>query len=400
MFRYYYTNSCSLNDSVSMIDKREFGFALFEGWMLRHKQFANQEELTSFLQNSTPKDAYFSCAYYENPEAEMDKKNWLGADLIFDIDADHIPTTCLKFHDQWICSNCGFEGKGIPLDKCPICGSEKFETHTWPCEICLLSAKEETIKLLDMLLQDFGFSEKEIRIYFSGHRGYHVHVENEAVKTLGAVARKEIVDYVLGLGIDTFLYGRKAKDQKSVMNHLLDLTNFGWMGRIAQSVCDFIFRATKEELIAIGIRRDIAESIYENKDVITKYHVKSKRLKVIKGLGPRTWRKIIKHCIEKRGVKIDTVVTTDTHRLIRMPETLHGKTGLRKVELSFSNINIFDPFKDAVAFKKGEITVLVSDAPEFRIGDETFGPYKNCKVELPTAAALLLICKGKAEVTN
>ena len=78
-----------------MIDKREFGFALFEGWMLRHKQFANQEELTSFLQNSTPKDAYFSCAYYENPEAEMDKKNWLGADLIFDIDADHIPTTCL-----------------------------------------------------------------------------------------------------------------------------------------------------------------------------------------------------------------------------------------------------------------------------------------------------------------
>jgi len=207
-----------------------------------------------------------------------------------------------------------------------------------------------------------------IGIYFSGHRGYHVHVENETVKTLGAVARKEIVDYVLGLGI--------------------------------QSVCDFIFRATKEELIAIGIRRDIAELIYENKDVITKYHVKSKRLKVIKGLGPRTWRKIIKHCIEKRGVKIDTVVTTDTHRLIRMPETLHGKTGLKKVELSFSNIDIFDPFKDAIAFKKGEITVLVSDAPEFRIGDETFGPYKNCKVELPTAAALLLICKGKAEVIN
>jgi DNA primase small subunit len=385
-----------------MIDKREFGFALFEGWMSRHKQFQNQDELTSFLRNYTPKDAYFSCAYYENPKAEMDKKNWLGADLIFDIDADHIPTTCSKIHDQWACGNCGFEGKGILLDKCPICGGEKFETSTWPCEVCLLSAKEETVKLLDMLSQDFSFSEKEIRIYFSGHRGYHVHVENDAVKMLDTVARKEIVDYVLGLGIDTFLYRKRGRDQKSAINYLLNLTNFGWMGRIARSAYTFISRATKEDLIAIGIRKNIAESIYENKGAITEfYNYKDfKKLMNVKGLGPKTWRKIIKHCIEKQAVKVDTVVTTDIHRLIRIPETLHGKTGLKKVELSFSNIDIFDPFKDAIAFKKGEIAVLVSDAPEFRVGDETFGPYKNCKVELPTAAALLLICKGKAEVAD
>lgn len=400
MFHFYYMKNYSPNNSISMIDKREFGFALFEGWMSRHKQFRNQDELTSFLRSSTPKDAYFSCAYYENPKAEMDKKDWLGADLIFDIDADHIPTTCSKLHDQWVCSNCGFDGKGFLLDRCPICGGEKFETSTWPCEVCLLSAKEETVKLLDMLYQDFSFSEKEIRIYFSGHRGYHVHVENDAIKTLDAVARKEIVDYVLGLGIDSFFYRKRGRGQKSTLQYFLGSTNFGWMGRIARSVNAFISRATTEDLIEMGIRKDIAESICENKDVITKYYKDFKKLMSIKGLGPGTWRKIIKHCIGKQAVKVDTVVTTDIHRLIRIPETLHGKTGLKKVKLSISSIDIFDPFKDATAFKKGEVTVLVSDAPEFRVGDETFGPYKNCKVELPTAAALFLICKGKAKVVN
>jgi hypothetical protein len=65
-----------------------------------------------------------------------------------------------------------------------------------------------------------------------------------------------------------------------------------------------------------------------------------------------------------------------------------------------SAIDVFDPFKSAVAFKIGTVGVFVSDAPEFRLGDETFGPYKNRKVELPTAAAVLLICKGRAEVVE
>jgi hypothetical protein len=40
----------------------------------------------------------------------------------------------------------------------------------------------------------------------------------------------------------------------------------------------------------------------------------------------------------------------------------------------------------------------VSDAPEFRMSGETLGPYKHQTVELPTAAAVLLICKRRAEV--
>jgi hypothetical protein len=82
-----------------------------------------------------------------------------------------------------------------------------------------------------------------------------------------------------------------------------------------------------------------------------------------------------------------------------MSGTLHGKTGLKKVEFPISELGAFDPFKSAVAFKSGTVSVVVSDAPEFRLDDEVFGPYKNCKIELPTAAAVLLVGKGRAEVT-
>jgi hypothetical protein len=77
---------------------------------------------------------------------------------------------------------------------------------------------------------------------------------------------------------------------------------------------------------------------------------------------------------------------------------LHGKTGLKKTGFPVTAIKDFDPFKSAIAFRKGTATVLVSDAPRFRLGDQTFGPYKNQKIELPTAAAILLVCRKRAEV--
>jgi DNA primase small subunit len=385
MFREYYNKDFSLSEGFPTIEKREFGFASFESWMLRHKSFKNEEELTSFLRNFVPKDAYFSCATYETPEAEMEKKGWLGADLIFDIDADHVPTSCEKTHDEWTCGDCSFAGKGIAPTNCPACGSEKLDTNTWPCEVCLTSAKMETMKLLDMLTQDFGFSKNEIHVFFSGHRGYHVHVESEAVRTLDAVARKEIVDYVSGLGFDPTLHARSKN---------------GWSGRIGRRVHDFILNAKEGDLVVMGLKRNVVDALLKNRETVLRKWNDSGILSAAKGVGPETWRKIAEFCAQKQSAKIDTVVTTDIHRLIRLADALHGKTGLKKVGFPISGIEDFDPFKSAIAFKKGTVLVFVSDAPEFRLGDENFGPCKKQKVELPTAAAVLLICRDRAEVVD
>lgn len=392
-FREHYTKNFSFTEDPSMIEKREFGFASFEGWMLRHKRFDNKNELISFLGDSVPRDAYFSCAYYESPEADMEKKGWLGADLIFDIDADHIPTSCDKIHDRWTCCKCRFTGKGVVPENCPACGSEKFEESTWPCETCLASAKHETLKLLDILTKDFGLSNSEMQLSFSGHRGYHVHVENEAVKDLDSVARKEIVDYVSGLGLDTSLRGLNQKGLAT-----LNMKDPGWNGRIAKGIYGFVFKAVAQDYRDMGLKGKVAEALVKNKAAILRSLDESTPWEAVKGVGPETWKKMLEHFAMTRSACIDTVVTTDTHRLIRLGETLHGKTGLKKTGLPVSAMNDFDPFKSAIAFKEGTVKVQVSDAPKFRLGDQMFGPYKNLKVELPTAAAVLLVCRKRAEV--
>jgi hypothetical protein len=69
-----------------------------------------------------------------------------------------------------------------------------------------------------------------------------------------------------------------------------------------------------------------------------------------------------------------------------------------KVEFPVKDLDTFDPFVGAVAFKGGTARLLVSQAPKFALSGQTFGPYKNQTVTLPTAAAVLLILKGRAEV--
>jgi DNA primase small subunit len=331
----------------------------------------------------------------------MDKKGWLGADLIFDIDADHIASSCGKIHDVWTCGGCGFGGKGLVPEKCPVCGGQKFEVKTWPCEECLKSARDETVKLSDMLLEDFGFSGKGLHVFFSGHRGYHVHVEDEVIRELDVDARKEIVDYVCGLGLDI---GFSSLDRKGPSRSSFPspprLGDSGWHGRLARCMYDFVLKGKQDSYAELGLKKNLADTIIKNKEAILKSWNSVGPYRAVKGVGFETWRRIVDSCTDSLSAKVDTVVTTDIHRLIRLAGALHGKTGLRKVEAPISGIETFDPFRSAVAFKKGTICVVVSDAPEFRLGDETFGPYKNRKVELPTAAAMLLICKKRAEVAE
>ena len=397
-FSDFYSSPYTVIPSPAFLDQRELGFLLFkEQIMLRHKGFSKIDNLKMFLRDAVPSDVYRSCAYYENPAAEMDNKGWLGADLVFDIDADHIPTECDKLHDEWACKECGHIKKGESPKKCIKCGGERFSTKTWPCEKCLSSAKSETSKLINILQEDFGFSDSEINVFFSGHRGYHIHVENEAVKSLDAISRKEIVDYVTGLGLNIANYHQK--DRKGKKTPKFFLKDFAWSRRIKQGMQDFISNATASDLQNIGVGKKISGALFSKKELILRSITKG-LWESVPGIGFGTWRKIADYVKDKESSKIDTVVTTDTHRLIRMNGTLHGKTGLKKVELSLGNLNDFDPFREAVAFKEGTVKVFVSDVPEFRVGETAFGPYKLQTVELPTAAAVLVICKDRAEVSN
>jgi DNA primase small subunit len=400
-FTEYYQDPSTIIPEVSMPEQREFGYLMFkERFMVRHRRFAEFKSFRAALAETVPSDVYHSCAYYENPDLDMDKKGWIGADLLFDIDADHIPTTCDKIHDEFKCVKCGFSGRGIIPEMCPCCEATKFESKTWPCELCIQSARDETAKLLDMLENDFGFSRDELHVYFSGHRGYHVHIENESIRSLDALARKEIVDYVTGLGISILdKEAQKKRDPRGKRGSTkkFSLHNFGWNRRLKVGMQDFLLKSTKDDLKAVGIKN---RALLDNKETIINRAIKDGKWESINGVSVQTWLKLTEYIRETQSSKIDTVVTTDIHRLIRMNGTLHGKTGLKKVEFPAKNLQDFDPFTGAVAFKKGKVKVLVSDAPEFRVSGEALGPYKNQTVELPTAAAVMLICKRRAQVAN
>ena len=116
----------------------------------------------------------------------------------------------------------------------------------------------------------------------------------------------------------------------------------------------------------------------------------------LKGINTATWRNIVQRAIGETAAKIDTVVTTDVHRLIRLPGTLNGHTGLLGVDVSLERLDEFDPFKEALAFH-GITRIRVKDSPRFNLGGEQFGPYQNEEVELPSYAAMLLLCKRRAE---
>ncbi len=396
-FLNYYTEKFHEVDTPHSFSKREFGVMLFkEKTMVRHKKFATADDLRNFVLAVAPSDIYYSSAFYEQPDlTEMKEKEWIGADLIFDIDADHIPSPCDKIHDEWRCSNCGFAGKGVTPDKCPSCGSERFDVNTWPCTTCLESARSETAKLLEMMTADYGFSNSELRVFFSGHRGYHVQVESKILEKLDGSARKEIVDYVSGLGLDPSLQGFSDKEIKVSF-----LRDSGWSERIGNEIWRFLSEATKEKLQDIGLKAGIAEIVVKNKNVIVQNLKENKQLRLPKGIGFESWKRIVEMSIAARSAHVDTVVTIDTHRLIRLSGTLNSKTGLKKTEFPTRETGSFDPFKKAVAFQEGSLKVLASHVPQFRIMDQTFGPYEDQKVELPTAAALLLLCRRRAEVVD
>ncbi|MEM0494589.1 MAG: DNA primase small subunit PriS [Thermofilum sp.] len=353
-----------------MVESREFGFQFFDSQsMLRHLAFSSGEELNRFLRERVPRHAYYSTALYEHPSVpDMSEKGWRGAEVVFDIDIDHVYTPCKDLHDSWKCLDCGAEGRGAPL-KCPACGSEKLERSNWVCNLCINAAREEILKLLDFLELDFGINRKEMRVYFSGHRGFHLHVESEDVLPLEQDVRRELSDYVRGLGLDPETLLKRTRSGKYSLRYGVDAP--GWPGRIAKYV-------------ALILAED-----------------PSSRGGTPLELPLGAWKELISRAVDELGVKIDEKVTIDTRRLIRLPWTLHGKTGLRVVEFSVGELEAFtaeDLLGKAIVFSQEETRVRMPKRPKRVLFYELEEDGEVIRV--PFYLAVYLHANGGAEILD
>ena len=370
------------------LQEREFGYFTFgEKLMVRHLSFGSPEELWRTIRRVAPLHLHYSAAFYRYPKAPMEEKEWLGAELIFDIDADHLKTPCGKRHDFKVCPKCR---EAFPVEEglCPRCGGQLRKVE-WVCELCLEAAREEARKLLEFLEGDLGF--RRIRMAFSGNRGYHVVVQDEQALGLGQRERKEIADYLLGVGLELKalgLGGRRFDPELAP-----DLGDPGWRGRVARAALQLAARADGTELYRLtgdrralrlgGELRALAEAWGERPG----WGALSKALREL----------LVKAAVELAAAHIDSVVTTDVHRLLRLGNSLNGKTGLMARTFDPNGLDDFDPFREGVALpmdEEAEISVI--KAPRFRLGEAEYGPYEGEKVKLPLAAAVLLLGRGAA----
>jgi DNA primase small subunit len=108
--------------------------------------------------------------------------------------------------------------------------------------------------------------------------------------------------------------------------------------------------------------------------------------------------RLVEMAIKEQAADIDTVVTTDIHRLIRLPNTLHGKTGWQVQTIQLDSLPDYDPITSAIAFKSGEAKIYVRHAPKVRIADTEYGPYTQEVVMVPLAVAMFLLCKKGARI--
>ncbi len=391
MFKSYYLKW--RGEPPKEYDRREYAFMLSKkGDMIRHKSFEKWDEIKEFLAKNAPLHVFYSSAYYLQPSApDMDAKEWIGADLIFDIDVDHIYTPCKENHDKWLCLECGFKGKGMVPEACPACSSKRIESKTWFCEKCIDIAKEETIKLVeDFLINDFGFSPTEIEIVFSGRRGFHIHVENDVVKELDQRARREIVDYIKGIGLT-------LQDKKRRKLLVPPLNAYGWSGRIAKGVYEILNSHEPQKIAEILDFKKISKIEKIVRQILSGLE-EAKDYRILEGEGRKIWLKAAEKAIVNKRCEIDERVTTDIKRLIRLPETLHGGTGLIVLKMKTRDLEEFDPYKHAVAFKKGVIKVKILEMPKITFLDEEWGPYKDEVIEVPLGLAMYLICSDNAVI--
>ncbi len=391
-------------DPPERLARREFAaFPFAEATLMRrHATLPTPAELRAFLRSAVPRHVYYSSAYYRQPaEPTMAAKGWLGADLIFDLDADHLR------------------------------GAEQLD---YAGQLALV--KRRLLDLVDdFLVRDFGIDPAAASFVFSGGRGYHVHVRDEQFLGLTSPERREIVDYVLGTGVDPMraveehredvrsgrTVGSAEADEpgdgrRSVPVRTLRLAPPdapGWTGRTTRAVLGVLARwetdgrkTAASDLVRWGLAPDRATHWANLLLGRGRTPGKAPQIRATRSLdvfGEReSPRELLEAVVRGAAIEVqaetDAPVTTDIHRLIRLPGSLHGGTGLRVAPLSREAVDAFDPFRDALPDGRvGGTTTAVTFLEEVRYPfPGGLHAVRGATGELPTPQALFLVLRGEA----
>ncbi|RLG76014.1 MAG: hypothetical protein DRO12_04875 [Thermoprotei archaeon] len=358
---------------------REFAFQLFgSSGYIRHKAFLSEAELRNFVVQHVPKHMYFSAAKYLDPaRPNMDEKMRIGTDLVFDIDADHIPKCEEVLQVLYLCPRCGAVIEK-PRDTCEVCGSKLIEYQHIP-EDCLEEAARITYLLTDVITNELG--HKIFTITFSGHRGFHIHVQlNEEEGKMGSEARRELLQYLLGEGteLEQYLVRVVKKRRRIYVKPPPRIVEGGWRRRIAlfllHKIQDYEIRTFiegKKQAINTSKLTSIADEI----------------------------NKLIQEAITAMRIIVDEKVLIDLSRLIRVPESINGKAGFIVKRLTLDELTNFKLDETLSPFASLELKILPKvNMPKLRLLGKDIRLKRGVSLRIDGALGVYLALKGLAEI--
>ncbi|XP_063320456.1 DNA primase small subunit [Pelmatolapia mariae] len=300
---------------------REFSFTLKDDIYVRYQSFSTQNELEKEMQKMNPYKIDVGAVYSHRPSQHNTVKSGtfqaLEKELVFDIDMtdyDDVRSCCSAAD---ICSKC------------------------W-------TLMTIAIRILDRALQDdFGFQHR-LWVY-SGRRGVHCWVCDEAARKLSVAARSAVTEYLSLVkgGDETVKKVVLTEPIHPFISNSLEVVE-EYFSRYALRDQDLMGSKVSVEKVLALVPEDARSYLQQE---FEKEKKPEKRWKLIEAEAMRkqsTAKKgqyfekeiMLQYCYPR----LDANVSKGVNHLLKSPFSVHPKTGRISVPINVSELDKFDPF--------------------------------------------------------
>ena len=109
-------------------------------------------------------------------------------------------------------------------------------------------------------------------------------------------------------------------------------------------------------------------------------------------------KRLVRIALKETAIHPDEPVTGDIHRLIRLPGSLHGGSGLKVTVMDSTKLETFDPMKEATAFGDNLVKVRSIVSHPVTMGNNIVKLEPNSVVDLPENAAIYFMARKWAHL--
>ncbi|XP_068585808.1 DNA primase small subunit [Cebidichthys violaceus] len=300
---------------------REFSFTLKDDIYVRYQSFSTQTELEKEMQKMNPYKIDIGAIYSHRPNQHNTVKSGtfhaLEKELVFDIDMtdyDDVRSCCSAAD---ICCKC------------------------W---ILMTIA----IRILDRALRDdFGF--QQLLWVYSGRRGVHCWVCDEAARKLSVAARSAVAEYlslvkggdetvkkvVLTDPIHPFIRESLALVERYFPRYALQEQDI--LGR-KESV-DKVLALTPED-----VRKELQQDFQNEKKPENRWKLVKDQAKKKQGTSKKSQHFEKEIMLQYCYPRLDVNVSKGVNHLLKSPFSVHPKTGRISVPMDLKELETFDPF--------------------------------------------------------